>query len=110
MDWENDNGPYSRTEIHRVMLKDEARMMKYKNAICGNRHLFKQKTFDRLKLICFFRDKIVLDVGYGTGILSLFAAEAGAKHVIGVDSSEMIKKAKDIARINGYANKSIKRG
>ena len=52
----------------------------------------------------------MLDVGCGTGILSLFAAEAGAKHVIGVDSSKMIEKAKEIARINGYANKSIKRG
>lgn len=52
------------------MLKDSVRTKAYKNAIMHNENLFK--------------DKIVLDVGSGTGILSIFAAQAGAKHVYGV--------------------------
>jgi len=42
------------------MLKDEVRTMAYKNAIMRNKHLFE--------------GKVVLDVGCGTGILSIFAA------------------------------------
>ncbi|GLD51168.1 protein arginine N-methyltransferase 3, partial [Lates japonicus] len=45
-----------------------------------------------------FRDKVVLDVGCGTGILSMFAARAGAKKVIAVDQSEIIYQAMDIVR------------
>ena len=42
--------------------------------------------------------KIVLDVGCGTGILSMFAAKAGATRVIGIDQSEIIYQAMDIVR------------
>lgn len=52
------------------MLKDEVRTLTYRNSMYHNKHVFK--------------DKIVLDVGSGTGILSMFAAKAGAKHVYGV--------------------------
>lgn len=56
------------------MLKDEVRTLTYRNAMYHNKHVFK--------------DKIVLDVGSGTGILSMFAANAGAKHVYGVRQIE----------------------
>lgn len=36
------------------------------------------------------RGSVVLDVGCGTGILSLFSSRAGAARVIGVDGSERI--------------------
>ena len=56
------------------MLKDEVRTLTYRNAMYHNKHLF--------------RDKIFLDVGCGTGILSMFAVKAGAKHVYGVGCSD----------------------
>lgn len=79
---------YAHFGIHEEMLKDTVRTKTYKNAIMRNAHLFK--------------DKVVLDVGCGTGILSLFAAQAGAKHVIGVDMSAIVVQAKEIIRMNGF--------
>lgn len=52
------------------MLKDEVRTTTYRNSMYHNKHLFK--------------DKIVMDVGSGTGILSMFAAKSGAKKVFAV--------------------------
>lgn len=56
--------------IHEEMLKDTVRTRTYQQAICQNAFLF--------------RDKVVMDVGAGTGILSMFAARAGARHVYAV--------------------------
>lgn len=82
---------YSYNEIHEEMIKDEVRTNSYRDFIEKNPHLFK--------------DKIVLDVGCGTSILSLFAARAGAKHVYGVDASLMAEKAKEIIKVNGYEDR-----
>jgi len=64
------------------MLKDEVRTLSYRRAIMDNTHLFK--------------NKLVLDVGCGTGILSMFCAKAGAKHVYAVYCSDIINQAKQI--------------
>ena len=69
------------------MLKDSVRTQAYRDAICQNPHLFQGKT--------------VLDVGCGTGVLSIFAARAGAKQVFGVDNSHIASKAKEIVLDNG---------
>jgi protein arginine N-methyltransferase 1 len=52
-----------------------------------------------------FKDKIVLDVGCGTGILSLFAAKAGAAHVYGIDMSAIAESAQQIVKDNGYQDR-----
>jgi len=46
------------------MLKDTVRTRAYMNSILNNTHMFK--------------GKVVLDIGCGTGILSLFAAKVGS--------------------------------
>merc|ERR1712241_1198388 len=88
---------YAHFGIHEEMLKDEVRTLTYRNSMYHNKHLFK--------------DKIVLDVGCGTGILSMFAAKAGAKQVFGVDMSGIVEQARTIVDKNGFTDKvSIIRG
>lgn len=80
---------YSHFGIHEEMLKDTVRTKTYQNVIYQNRFLFK--------------NKVVLDVGAGTGILSLFCAKAGAAHVYAVECSHMADRAKEIVETNGYS-------
>jgi len=82
---------YSHFGIHEEMLKDEVRTFAYMRSMVRNKHLFK--------------DKIVMDVGCGTGILSMFAVEAGAKHVYAVDMANILDKAKCIVEENGMSDK-----
>ena len=48
------------------------------------------------------KDTNVLDLGCGTGILSMFCAKAGAKSVTGVDMSDIIHSTTDIIRENNF--------
>jgi histone-arginine methyltransferase CARM1 len=48
-----------------------------------------------------FKDKIVMDVGAGSGILSLFAAQAGAKRVYAVEASRSAENARKLIKANG---------
>ncbi|CDZ97074.1 protein arginine n-methyltransferase [Phaffia rhodozyma] len=79
---------YAHFGIHEEMLKDTVRTVSYRKAIQDNPHLFK--------------GKVVLDVGCGTGILSMFAAKAGAKHVYGIDMSNIADQATKIVEANGF--------
>ncbi|XP_048497405.1 probable histone-arginine methyltransferase 1.3 [Beta vulgaris subsp. vulgaris] len=49
-----------------------------------------------------FNGKVVVDVGAGSGILSLFAAQAGAKHVYAVEASEMADYARKLIAGNPF--------
>ncbi|KAJ2919153.1 hypothetical protein MD484_g1262, partial [Candolleomyces efflorescens] len=75
-------------DIHAVMINDQVRTASYAQFILTNPSLF--------------RDAVVLDVGCGTGILSLFAARSGAKKVIAVDASDIVERAKKIVKVNGF--------
>jgi len=77
---------YSHFGIHEEMLKDSVRTRTYMDSITKNAHLFK--------------DKVVLDVGCGTGILCMFAAKAGAKKVIGVECASIYNQATQIVKDN----------
>ncbi|KAG6828288.1 hypothetical protein H0H93_014970, partial [Arthromyces matolae] len=78
---------YAENDIHAVMIQDKVRTSTYAHFILTNPTLF--------------RDAVVLDVGCGTSILSLFAARSGAKRVIAVDASDIAEKAARIVKANG---------
>ena len=84
---------YARVGIHEEMLRDTVRTEGYRDAIQANAALL--------------QGKVVLDVGCGTGILSLFAARAGAKLVIGVDASPIVESARKIVAANGFADRVV---
>ena len=82
---------YSTFYIHEEMIKDKIRTGSYKKAIENNKTIFK--------------DKIVLDIGSGTGILSIFAAKAGAKHVYGIEYADIADYSKEIIKQNNLSDK-----
>ena len=82
---------YSSYYIHEQMLKDKIRTGTYRDAILKNPEVFK--------------DKIVLDIGSGTGILSIFAARAGAKHVYGIEFADIADYANEIIKKNKLSDK-----
>jgi protein arginine N-methyltransferase 1 len=46
-----------------------------------------------------------LDIGCGTGVLSIFAARAGAKHVYGIEFANIADYAKEIIKQNNLTDK-----
>ena len=72
------------------MLEDTVRTPKYREAIIQNPSNF--------------RGKVVMDVGCGSGILSLFAAQAGAIKVYACEASGAAEIARTLVKANGFEN------
>ncbi|KAL1556470.1 putative protein arginine N-methyltransferase 6 [Salvia divinorum] len=84
---------YAHLGIHEEMIKDRARTDTYKNAIFQHQ--------DQIA------GKVVLDVGCGTGILSIFCAQAGAKRVYAVDASDIAVQANEVIKANNLSDTVI---
>ncbi|KAH8066991.1 protein-arginine omega-N asymmetric methyltransferase [Aureococcus anophagefferens] len=82
---------YGMMSHHMTMLLDVGRMQAYRSAILND--------------AAHFKDKVVLDVGTGTGVLAIWAAEAGARRVYAVEqSSEVAECARTMAAHHGVAD------
>lgn len=81
---------YGDLSIHVEMISDYSRTETYRKGIEDSG---------------LVKDKIVLDVGAGSGILSMFAARAGAKHVYAIEPSAVATDAQEIISENGLGDK-----
>eukprot|EP00906_Rhabdomonas_costata_P029185 RCo041207 len=84
---------YNDLTVHRTMLQDKPRMEAY------------WKTFRSLQDTGCLSGRVVLDVGAGTGILSIWAAQCGAARVYGVEASGMATMAQRLVSHNGVQDK-----
>ncbi|XP_042408579.1 probable protein arginine N-methyltransferase 6.2 isoform X1 [Zingiber officinale] len=82
---------YSHVGVHEEMIKDRVRTETYRSAIMRYQHLIS--------------DKVVLDVGCGTGILAILCAFAGAKRVYAVDASEIAIQASEVVKDNNLSDR-----
>ena len=76
---------YAEFEVHRSMICDRVRTEAFRRAIEA----------------VVRRGDVVLDVGAGSGILSLFAARAGAARVYAVERTTVAVLAEELATANG---------
>ena len=72
------------------MLEDQKRMTAYHDSVRLNPKQFK--------------DKVVLDVGTGSGILAIWAAQCGARKVYAVEATYMAVHARKLVAANGLEN------
>ena len=78
---------YAEFEVHRTMICDRVRTEAFRRAI---------ESVVR-------PGDVVLDVGAGSGILSVFAARAGARRVYAVERTSIAVVAQELAAANGVA-------
>ncbi len=78
---------YAEFEVHRTMIRDRVRTDAFRRAIDS----------------VVRPGDVVLDVGAGSGILSVFAAKAGAARVYAVEQTSVAVLAQDLVAANGVA-------
>ena len=78
-------------DFHHSMLADDVRTSSFLKAIMATVE----------------RGDVVVDVGSGTGVLSLFAAMAGASRVYSIEREPIIDVAREIASRNGFEESII---
>ncbi|XP_061023356.1 protein arginine N-methyltransferase 2 isoform X3 [Dama dama] len=91
--WQDEEyfGSYGTLKLHLEMLADQPRTTKYHSVILQNKESLK--------------DKVILDVGCGTGIISLFCAHyAKPRAVFAVEASEMAQHTGQLVVQNGFAD------
>ena len=81
---------YSYLYHQKEMLSDHVRMDAYYRSVFDNEECF--------------RDKVVLDVGAGSGILSVWAAKAGARKVYSIEATSIADHARTLVKHNGLAD------
>ncbi|BAT98835.1 probable protein arginine N-methyltransferase 6 [Vigna radiata var. radiata] len=81
---------YAHLGIHQEMIKDRVRTETYREAIMQHQS--------------FIAGKVVVDVGCGTGILSIFCAQAGAKRVYAIDASDIALQANEVVKANNLSD------
>lgn len=79
---------YTEFEVHRSMIRDRVRTEAYRRAIEA----------------AVRPGDVVLDVGTGSGILSMFAARAGAARVYAVEQTSIAVLAQELVAANGLAS------
>ena len=79
---------YAEFEVHRTMIRDTVRTEAFRRAIDS----------------VVRPGDVVLDVGAGSGILSVFAARAGAARVYAVERTTIAVLAQELAAANGFAD------
>lgn len=80
---------YGDIELHRRMVSDRLRTDAFAAAI---REVVRP-------------GDVVLDVGTGTGVLAMLAAQAGAAKVYGIDVTDIAEVATELVRTNGLSSK-----
>ena len=94
INWQNGNyfDIYGETKLHLEMLSDRPRTLAYLEAVKEN--------------VEFLQGKSIMDVGSGTGILSLFLVRDGkAGKVHSIEASNASQYAEEIIISNGYGGK-----